>query len=49
MASESLTANAEGWISNGVVAVPVKNILRLEGLAAAALTAVLYAHTEASW
>jgi hypothetical protein len=49
MASESLTANAESWTANGVVAVPVRSILRLEGLAAAAVSAVLYAHTGASW
>jgi hypothetical protein len=49
MASGSLTANAESWTANGVVAVPVRNILRLEGLAAAALSAVLYARTGASW
>ena len=32
-----------------MAAAPVRNILRLEGLAAAALSAVLYARTGASW
>jgi len=32
-----------------MVTAPVRNILRLEGLAAAALSAVLYARTGASW
>ena len=32
-----------------MAAAPVRNILRLEGLAAAALAAVFYARTGASW
>ena len=42
-------SSAEAAIAAGVVAVPVRYILRLEGLAAAALSAVLYARTGASW
>jgi hypothetical protein len=49
MATESLSAKPEAAIMAGMVAAPVRNILRLEGLAAAALSAVLYARTGASW
>jgi hypothetical protein len=49
MGSESLAAKTEAGIGAGVTAAPARNILRLEGLAAAALSAVLYAHTGASW
>jgi hypothetical protein len=49
MATESLSAKPEAAIEAGVVTAPVRNILRLEGLAAAALSAVLYARTGASW
>jgi uncharacterized protein DUF4260 len=49
MAMESLSANAGPAIAAAMVTAPVRNILRLEGLAAAALSAVLYARTGASW
>jgi Domain of unknown function (DUF4260) len=49
MATESLAANQEAAIAAGLVTAPVRNILRLEGLAVAALSAVLYARTGASW
>jgi hypothetical protein len=49
MATESLSAKPESAIEAGMVTAPVRNILRLEGLAAATLSAVLYARTGASW
>jgi len=42
-------AKPEPAIVAAMVTAPVRNILRLEGLAAAALSAVLYARTGASW
>jgi hypothetical protein len=49
METESLSERQEPAIGIGMAAAPVRNILRLEGLAAAALSAVLYARTGASW
>src|SRR5580658_3445908 len=49
MATESLTAKPEAAVVSGMVTAPVRNILRLEGVAAAALSALLYARTGASW
>jgi hypothetical protein len=49
MATESLSAKPVAAIEAGIVTAPVRNILRIEGLAAAALSAVLYARTGASW
>jgi hypothetical protein len=49
MATEALPANQDATVVTGITASPVQNILRIEGLAAAALSAVLYARTGASW
>jgi hypothetical protein len=49
MANESLTASAQAGNAAGVVTAPVRIILRLEGLAATALSAMLYAHTGGNW
>jgi hypothetical protein len=49
MATESSSANPESAIAGGMAVNPVRSILRIEGLAAAALSAVLYARTGASW
>jgi hypothetical protein len=49
MATESLSVNPEPAIAAAMAVDPVRSILRLEGLATAALSAVLYAHTGANW
>jgi hypothetical protein len=43
------TTNSLSPDCSPVVAPPVRMLLRIEGLAAAAVSAVLYAHTGASW
>ena len=49
MATSIATANPLNPKPTPGVGVPVVNLLRLEGLAAAALSAVFYAKTGASW
>jgi Domain of unknown function (DUF4260) len=41
--------NAKAVVVTGIATDAVKSILRLEGLAAAAVSLVLYAHSGASW
>jgi hypothetical protein len=49
MVAESLLAKSDPPIAAAMAVDPVRSILRLEGLAAAALSALLYAQTGASW
>jgi hypothetical protein len=49
MATTLTTADSGNSQSAPAVAAPVLQLLRLEGLAAVALSAVLYARTGASW
>jgi hypothetical protein len=49
MASLTATIHSLDPDTTPVVGAPVLTLLRLEGLAAAALAAVFYAHTGASW
>jgi hypothetical protein len=49
MATTPTTADSRNSQTAPAVAAPVLQLLRLEGLAAAALSAVLYARSGASW
>jgi hypothetical protein len=49
MATSSPCADAQASAASHAVAYPVLQYLRLEGLAVAAVTALLYARTGASW
>jgi hypothetical protein len=49
MATTATTAKLLDPASCAAVGAPVRALLRLEGLAAAAFAAALYAHTGASW
>ena len=49
MATTTAVANPLQSDASPVVGAPVVMLLRLEGLAAAALSAAFYAHTGASW
>ena len=49
MATTATTAKLPDPSSSSAVGAPVRTLLRLEGLAAAAFAAALYAQTGASW
>jgi len=49
MAEAAMNAKVVDPDACGAVGAPVRTLLRLEGLSAAAFAAALYAHTGASW